>query len=69
MSNAQIAQQSDKINLPRDLHFSEALILAQQQADESGSTVWLRELGRGDWRLSAHRCGYYNSTETRVDPL
>ena len=48
--------------------FSEALIEVQRQADESGKVIWLREVGIGEWRQSDHPCGYYNSTEVRVDP-
>ena len=48
--------------------FAEVLANARRIAFERRRPVWLRECGSGEWRISYARCGYYNSTERRIDP-
>lgn len=50
------------------LPMSEALQLAQKIADAAQRKVWLREIGCGDWLISDHPCGYYQSTQRLVLP-
>lgn len=50
------------------LLLSEALQLAQKIADSAQRKVWLRGIGGGDWLISDHPCGYYQSTERLILP-